>query len=245
MTKIISIINQKGGVGKTTISQHLIVGLRKKNFRVLAIDFDTQSDLSFAFNIKNKFSIYDVINNPKQNINEAIENDFLAGSPLLSSINFKTKHNKEYLLKTALTKIIYKYDYIIIDTPPALSDLTINALTASDEVIIASQADILSLKGIGQLAQTIQAVKEYTNTNLTVKGILLTRYNNRTVLAKSVANMLEETATQLNTKLFNTKIRECNAIKEAQAERSNIFDYKKYSTAGLDLQNFINEYLEE
>lgn len=163
MTKIISIINQKGGVGKTTISQHLIVGLRKKNFRVLAIDFDTQSDLSFAFNIKNKFSIYDVINNPKQNINEAIENDFLAGSPLLSSINFKTKHNKEYLLKTALTKIIYKYDYIIIDTPPALSDLTINALTASDEVIIASQADILSLKGIGQLSQTIQAVKEYTN----------------------------------------------------------------------------------
>ena len=144
-----------------------------------------------------------------------------------------------------LTKIIYKYDYIIIDTPPALSDLTINALTASDEVIIASQADILSLKGIGQLSQTIQAVKEYTNTNLKVKGILLTRYNNRTVLAKSVANMLEETATQLNTKLFKTKIRECNAIKEAQAERSNIFDYKKYSTAGLDLQNFINEYLEE
>ena len=112
-----------------------------------------------------------------------------------------------------------------------MSDLTINALTASDEVIIASQADILSLKGIGQLSQTIQA--------------LLTRYNNRTVLAKSVANMLEETATQLNTKLFKTKIRECNAIKEAQAERSNIFDYKKYSTAGLDLQNFINEYLED
>ena len=242
MTTIISIINQKGGVGKTTISQHLAIGLRNKNFSVLILDFDAQCDLTFTFNIKNKFTIYDVIQN-KISINEAIENDFIAGSPYISNISFQKNKHREYLLKNVLEKISMDYDYIIIDTPPALSDLTINALTASNEVIITAQADILSLKGIGQLAQTIQAVTSYTNKNLIVKGILLTRYNNRTVLAKSVANMLEETANKLNTKLFKTKIRECNAIKEAQAERTNIFDYKRYSTASRDLKNFIDEYL--
>lgn len=244
MTTTISVINQKGGVGKTTISQHLAIGLRKKNFRVLALDFDAQCDLTFAFNINNKFTIYDVIQN-KISVNEAIEKDFIAGSPYISNTSFQKSKHREYLLKNVLNSISTNYDYIVIDTPPTLSDLTINALTASNEVIITAQADILSLKGIGQLAQTIQAVTSYTNKNLIVKGILLTRYNNRTVLAKSVANMLEETANNLNTKLFKTKIRECNAVKEAQAERTNIFDYKRYSTASRDLTQFINEYLND
>lgn len=243
MTTIVSIINQKGGVGKTTISQHLTIGLRKKKFRVLALDFDAQCDLTFAFNLRNKFTIYDVIQN-KISINEAIENDFIAGSPYISNIAFQKNKHREYILKNILKNIATNYDYIVIDTPPTLSDLTINALTASNEVIITAQADILSLKGIGQLAQTIQAITSYTNQDLIVKGILLTRYNNRTILAKSVANTLEETAVKLNTKLFKTKIRECNAVKEAQAERTNIFDYKRYSTASKDLEKFINEYLQ-
>lgn len=244
MTKVISILNQKGGVGKTTISQHLITGLRKKGYRVLAVDFDAQCDLTFIFNIENTYTIYDVIQN-HANINECIENDFLAGSRYLNNINFNKQKQKDYLLKNALKTIIYNYDYIIIDTPPALSDITVNALTASDKVLIIAQGDILSIKGISQLKETIDVIKTYTNKSLVIKGILLTRFANRTVLANDVAEKLEELAIQLNTKLFNTKIRECNAIKEAQANQKSIYDYKKNSIAYNDLNKFIDEFLKE
>ena len=152
MTKIISILNQKGGVGKTTISQHLITGLRKKGYRVLAVDFDAQCDLTFIFNIENTYTIYDVIQN-NTNINECIENDFLAGSRYLNNIDFNKQKHKDFLLKNALKNIIYNYDYIVIDTPPALSDITVNALTASDEILIIAQGDILSIKGIRRIYQ--------------------------------------------------------------------------------------------
>jgi chromosome partitioning protein len=244
LTKIISILNQKGGVGKTTISQHLIVGLRKKGYRVLAVDFDAQCDLTFIFNIENTYTIYDVIQN-NANVNECIENDFLAGSRYLNNIDFNKQKHKDFLLKNALKNIIYNYDYIIIDTPPALSDITVNALTASDEILIIAQGDILSIKGISQLGESISVIKTYTNKNLAIKGILLTRFANRTVLAKDVAEKLEELASGLNTKLFKIKIRECNAIKEAQANQTNIYDYKKNSIAYNDFKNFIEEFLEE
>ena len=244
MTKIISILNRKGGVGKTTISQHLITGLRKKGYRVLAVDFDAQCDLTFIFNIENTYTIYDVIQN-NTNINECIENDFLAGSRYLNNIDFNKQKHKDFLLKNALKNIIYNYDYIVIDTPPALSDITVNALTASDEILIIAQGDILSIKGISQLGESISVIKTYTNKDLAIKGILLTRFANRTVLAKDVAEKLEELASGLNTKLFKIKIRECNAIKEAQANQTNIYDYKKNSIAYNDFKNFIEEFLEE
>ena len=244
MTKIISILNQKGGVGNTTISQHLITGLRKKGYRVLAVDFDAQCDLTFIFNIENTYTIYDVIQN-NTNINECIENDFLAGSRYLNNIDFNKQKHKDFLLKNALKNIIYNYDYIVIDTPPALSDITVNALTASDEILIIAQGDILSIKGISQLGESISVIKTYTNKDLAIKGILLTRFANRTVLAKDVAEKLEELASGLNTKLFKIKIRECNAIKEAQANQTNIYDYKKNSIAYNDFKNFIEEFLEE
>ena len=244
MAQIIAIANQKGGVGKTTISQHLITGLRKKGYRVLAVDFDAQCDLTFIFNIENTYTIYDVIQN-NTNINECIENDFLAGSRYLNNIDFNKQKHKDFLLKNALKNIIYNYDYIVIDTPPALSDITVNALTASDEILIIAQGDILSIKGISQLGESISVIKTYTNKDLAIKGILLTRFANRTVLAKDVAEKLEELASGLNTKLFKIKIRECNAIKEAQANQTNIYDYKKNSIAYNDFKNFIEEFLEE
>lgn len=219
-------------------------GLRKKGYRVLGVDFDAQCDLTFIFNIKNIYTIYDVIEN-NANINECIENDFLAGSRFLNNIDFNKQKQKDYLLKNALKNIIYNYDYIIIDTPPALSDITVNALTAADEILIIAQGDILSIKGISQLKETIKIIKTYTNKNLIIRGILLTRFANRTVLAKDVAEKLEELAAELNTKLFNTKIRECNAIREAQANQTNIYDYKKNSIAYNDLSKFISEFLKE
>ena len=137
-----------------------------------------------------------------------------------------------------------KYDYCIIDTPPALSILTINALTACTGAIIPAQADIYSLQGIGQLNNTIQTIKKYCNPALTIKGIILTRYNSRSVLSKEVTEMIEQTAAELNTKVFDTKIRECTAMKEAQAMKQDIFTYAPKSNASADYNAIIKELLE-
>ncbi len=133
------------------------------------------------------------------------------------------------------------WDYIIIDTPPALGTLTVNALTACDSVIIPSQADIYSLQGVGQLIQTIQTVKKYCNNRLFIRGFLLVRYSSRTVISRDMTDLLEDTAHQLNTRLYKTKIRECVAIKESQAKHQDIFTYASKSNAAEDYDNLINE----
>src|SRR5699024_10958098 len=151
---------------------------------------------------------------------------------------------KEYRLKRALDDVKANYDYIVIDTPPTLNLLTVNALTASDYVVIPTQADILSLQALGQLSNTIDAVREYTNAGLKIAGIVLTRHNTRTILTSTITNMLEGTAKELDTKVFNAKIREAVAIKEAQAQRTNFFEYDKGSKVYNDITQLINEIIE-
>ncbi|GHT96840.1 hypothetical protein FACS1894122_15510 [Alphaproteobacteria bacterium] len=152
---------------------------------------------------------------------------------------------KEYKLVEALERIKPNYDYIIIDTPPALGILTVNALTACDSVIVPAQADVYSLQGIEQLHDTVSTVKQYCNKNLKIQGILLTRFSYRTILSKNILELLEQTAEKIQTKLFKTTIREAIAIKEAQANRQDIFSYAPASNAAIDYNNFINELLEE
>ena len=123
--------------------------------------------------------------------------------------------------------------------------LTVNALTACNSVIIPAQADIYSLQGIGQLNQTIQTVKKYCNRELSIKGILATRYSPRAVLTRDMTQLLEDTARELNTKLYGAKIRECVALKEAQASQQDIFTYSPRSNAVTDYRALIEEVLEE
>ena len=148
-------------------------------------------------------------------------------------------------LKSALEAIAKSYDFIIIDTPPALGILTINALTAADGVIIPAQASIYSLQGIGQLAATIKAVQQHTNPALQIYGILITRYNGRAILSRDISELLTDTAEQLKTKVFETRIREAIAIKEAQAHRQNIFDYAAKTNPAKDYNAFIDELLKD
>ena len=150
---------------------------------------------------------------------------------------------KENSLKEALKEVKDIYDFIILDTPPAMNILTVNTLTASNKAIITAQADIFSLQGIRQLADNIEAVKRHWNENLTIEGILLTRYNSRSLLTKGMTENMEKMAESIGTKLFNVKIRECVAIKEAQATGQNIFDYAKKSNASNDYNKFIDELL--
>lgn len=246
--KCYAIINQKGGVGKSTTALAIGAGLSLKGYSVLFIDLDAQGNLSYATGATTQgYNALGVLQRPetaKAEIQHTAQGDIIASTPALAGADtIITETGKEYRLKEAIESLKADYDYIIIDTPPALSILTINALTACDGAIIPAQADIFSLQGITQLHGTIDAVKKYTNSKLSITGILLTRFSSRSIISREVAEMLEQTAEQLHTKLFTAKIRECTAIKEAQATRQNIFAYAPKSNASADYNALVDEIL--
>lgn len=249
MKEIIAVSNQKGGVGKSTTANALGAGLFHNGFKVLYVDMDAQQNLSYSMGASNRaISSLEVLTGTsaaREAIVSTPQGDLIPASPALASADtFITSTGKEYRLKEALEPILGDYDYIILDTPPALGTLTINALTACNSVIVPAQADIYSLQGIGQLAQTIQTVEKYCNAELSIKGLLITRYNARAVLTKDMTDLLEDTAKQLHTKLYKTRIRECIALKEAQASQKDIFTYSPKSNATADYTAFIKEVLE-
>jgi ATPases involved in chromosome partitioning len=172
--------------------------------------------------------------------------DLIAANKALAGADaFIADTGKEYRLKEALENIEGQYQYIIIDTPPALGILTVNALTVCHSVIIPAQADIYSLQGIEQLADTMKPVKKYCNPNLKIAGILLTRYSSRSVLSREVAELAEQLADKLGTKLFKTTIREAIAVKEAQISQQSLFDYAPKAKVTEDYRAFIEELLEQ
>lgn len=238
---VISIINQKGGVGKTTTAHNLAAGLRLQKKKVLLLDLDAQCNLTLLQRANNNtHTIYDVLTG-KTKLRDAIQNDFVAGSKNL--ILLQSKAGAEQILKYVLQSA-KDYDYVIIDTPPALGIITINALTASDSIIITSTADLLPIQGLNDLYKTVQTVKKNSNPNLKILGILVTRFNKRTVLGKTMLKSLTDIAAKIGTKVFNTEIRDSIAIKEAQAKQTDIFSYSRYSTAGRDYKNLTTEILE-
>ena len=251
MEEIIAVINQKGGVGKSTTAQAIGQGLTLKGYKVLFIDLDAQGNLTYSLNIQaqNYKTVLDVLTGKadiKSTIQKTATGDILPSSLQLAGADLiLTEMGKEYKLKEAIEPIKKSYDYIIIDTPPALSILTVNALTACTGVIIPAQADIYSLQGIGQLNNTIEAVKKYCNKELKIKGIVLTRYNKRAVLSRDIKDLLEQTAQTLKTKLYKTHIREAIAVKEAQTQKACLFSYAPKSNASIDYMNLINEVIEQ
>ena len=250
MKECIAVINQKGGVGKSTTSNAIGAGLFQRGYKVLFIDLDAQGNLSYSMKCENKpLSSLEVLTGTATAREATLttpQGDIIPASPALASADtIITDTGREYRLKEALEPLKEVYDYIIIDTPPALGTLTINALTACDSVIIPAQADIYSLQGIGQLNQTIQTVKRYCNKELTIKGIVITRYSPRAVLTRDMTDLLEDTAKQLNTKVFTSRIRECIALKEAQARQIDIFTYNPRSNAGIDYKALLEEMIGE
>lgn len=247
--KIIAVLNQKGGVGKTATAAAIIGALTVKGDKVLAIDLDAQANLTYVMGATGKTPTAGEMLKRQATAKEAIEHteqgaDIIpAGNALITANNDLTMTGREYRLKEALKPVKDQYDYIIIDTPPALSVLTVNALTAADCVIIPAQADIFSLQGIAGLSETLETVKEYTNPALTIGGILLTRYSNRAALSRDMADLLEETAKALKTRVFKSRIRECISIKEAAATQQNLFTYAPRSNAVKDYGAFMDELL--
>ena len=249
--KTYTIINQKGGVGKSTTAAAIAAGLGNRGASVLLIDLDPQGNLSYSLGVDNTgltgSSSLDVLTRAASVEEAALYikgGAIIKSSPALSGADMVlTSTGKEYRLKEALDKVSGKYDYCVIDTPPALGILTINALTAANAAIVPAQADIFSLNGITQLYQTIEAVQSYTNKELYVEGILLTRFSSRSVISRDIAEALTSTADKLHTRVFDTKIRECTALKETQASQESIFEYAPKSNAAADYNALIEEIL--
>jgi len=247
--EIIAVINQKGGVGKTTTTLAIGAGFLLRGFKVLHIDLDPQCNLSHTLKAeKDKLSTMELIEGKAKAVDiiqKTWQGNIIPASPALAGADaLITAVGKEYKLKEALNPIIENYDYILIDTPPALGVLTINALVACTGVIIPAQADTYSLQGISQLYDTISAVRQYCNNALEIKGILLTRYTSRAILSRDIAEVMEQTAKQINTKVFKTAIRETITVKEAQANQQDIFSYAPKNNGALDYTALVDELLE-
>ena len=250
MAKVISISNQKGGVGKTTTTGALAAGLKIKGYKVLCVDLDPQSNLSFSSGAETEDcpTIYEVLKGEAKTsftIQKMPSFDIITSNILLSGIELEfTQTGREYLLREALSTVKDKYDFIFIDTPPALSILTVNAFTASDFIIIPMLADIFSLQGIAQLSETIERVKKYCNPNLKIEVIVLTKFNKRTILSREIKCTAELIAKQLGTCIFETTIRSSVAIMEAQTNQQEMFSYAPKNSAVKDYKDFVNELIE-
>lgn len=250
MAKVITVINQKGGVGKSTTCESIGAFFRDQGKKVLFIDLDPQCNLSYLLGAKADETIWEYFCAKKNNTEVSLKNfiqttdrgDVIGSSQFLAHADSSLlEMGREYYLKEGIKELEGIYDYIVIDTPPSLGIISVNALTATHGIVIPTQADILSLQGIGQLTQTVTAVRKYSNPGIQIYGLLLVRYNARTNISKGVADYLATVATDIGTTLFDTKIRECTAIKVAQANNKSIFDYDKKSNASVDYMSFGKE----
>lgn len=250
MAKIIGIINQKGGVGKTTTAVNLSAFLAKHSRRVLIVDTDSQGNATSGLSMERRHfdpDIYDVMmgNAP---VEEAIvDTDMKRLSLLPASMNLAGAEiemvgmeNRETILKRILSQVRDKYDYIIIDCPPALGLMTLNVLTAADSVIIPIQAEFYALEGLSQLVKTIHAVTKNLNPDLDILGILLTMYDGRTNLSVQVRDEVES---YFGDTVFKTVIPRSVKLSEAPGFGQPITLYASKSKGGVAYKKLSREVL--
>ena len=248
-TKTISVLNQKGGVGKTTSAVNIASFLAITETPVLIIDMDPQGNASTGLGVGNqKLTIYDLLINNK-NINSAIQKteiDFLEIIPSNSQlagaeIELVSMFTRETILRQIIQNVVGKYKYIIIDCPPSLGLLTINALTASDSIIIPIQCEYYALDGLSQLLNTIRLVQKNLNSNLTIEGILITMFDSRLNLSQQV---LKEVKDYFGDKVYKTLINRNVKLGEAPSHGKPIILYDASSTGSQNYMNLVSEILQ-
>lgn len=230
MAQIIALANQKGGVGKTTTSVNLGAALAQAGQRVLLVDIDAQGNATSGSGIDKselERDSYDVIVDgaPLHEVIVPTDNyDLVPATIQLSGaeIELADKKEREYRLKAALATVADDYDFILIDNPPALGLLTVNAFTAADAILIPVQTEFYALEGLGQLLNTIELVRQQFNPDLDIAGILLTMYDGRTNLAKQVA---EEVRNYFGDKVYETVIPRTVRLSEAPSYGQAIIDF--------------------
>ena len=250
MARITVITNQKGGVGKTSTAHALSAGLTDAGYRVLVIDCDPQSNLSYAMQAEfNEKSLYEAMKSDipiEDMIQHTSQGDIVASSLLLAGADMEfTDTGREYILENILEPVKERYSHIIIDTPPTLGILTTNALVACTDIVVPITADIFPLQGLSQLFNTINKVKKYCRKNVIVAGILICRYSSRSIISRELKEEIESITKKMDTNLYNSIIREGVAIRETQIQKSNPFHYAPLSNPVLDYKSFINEYLNQ
>lgn len=237
MGRIIAIANQKGGVGKTTTAINLSASLASLGKRVLALDMDPQGNMTSGLGVNKdgvEKTVYDLIIG-NVGIEECICENVLENLDVLpSNINLSAAEieligidNKEYLLKEEVDKVKDRYDYIIIDCPPALSMLTINAMTTSDSVLVPIQCEYYALEGLSQLIHTIELVQERLNSTLEIEGVVFTMYDARTNLSLQVVENVKD---NLNQTIYKTIIPRNIRLAEAPSYGMPITLYDPKST---------------
>ena len=213
MGRVIAITNQKGGVGKTTTAINLSAALASLGQKVLALDMDPQGNMTSGLGVDKsevEKTIYDIFIGD-QEIEDCIYKEVIENLDVLpSNINLSAAEieligidDKEYIIKKEVDKIKDKYDYVVIDCPPALSMLTINAMTTADTVLVPIQCEYYALEGLSQLVHTIELVKERLNTELSIEGVVFTMYDARTNLSLQVVENVKE---NLNQNIYKTII---------------------------------------
>ena len=249
MAKIISVANQKGGGGKTTTAINVSSLIAAAEKKTLLLDIDPQANSSSGLGFSNQNpSSYEVLIGEKK-MGEVISNTFMPFMDLLpSNINLVGAEiemidfpERETILKKALTEIRDNYDFIIVDCPPSLGLLTLNALTASDSVLIPVQCEYFALEGLGQLLNTINIVKQHYNRNLSIEGVLLTMYDSRLRLSQQVA---EEVRKYFGDKVFKTIIHRNVRISEAPSFGKPIILYDAVSMGSRNYMALASELLE-
>ncbi|MGC0372353.1 MAG: hypothetical protein DGJ47_001065 [Rickettsiaceae bacterium] len=244
---IYAISNHKGGVGKTTSTINIGAALALKNKKVLLVDLDPQANLTQSLKIdKPEITIYDNLRG-KQLISpvEHKKNLYVLPSSLdlsAAEIELSSEPGREYILREFLNKLKNKYDYILIDCPPSLGLLTINALTAADFVIIPMQAEYLPLRGLAKLTEVIDKIKNRLNKNLQIGCVFLTLYDPRKILNRDIA----ETVSEFFGKNFLKGAISSNvALAEAPSQGKDIFAYNKNCKGAMDYASLVDEIIEK
>lgn len=245
MSKVISISNHKGGVGKTTSAINIGAGLNILKKKVLLIDLDPQANLTQSLGLTNQ----------ERNIYGALKGEYklqpieiLKGLDVIPStldlsgaeIELSSEPGREYILKELIEPLRASYDFIIIDSPPSLGLLTINSFTASDEILIPLQAQYLALQGLAKLVEVVDKIKGRLNKGLKVGGVFITQYDSRKVLNRDVVETIQA---HFKDEVFKSKIRDNIALAEAPSQGLDIFRYNGKSNGAEDYLSLSKEIL--
>lgn len=242
----IAVVNNKGGVGKTTTAYNLAYELKSRGYYVLGIDSDSQGNFSDTWGSDpDCMGLPDLLTGEAENIGDAIQYgeegqfDLISGGKLLRACEASRDFAANFKLKK-IFKGVKDYEFCIIDTPPAITTLTIGAMIAADYIIITATPEAFSLDGLVKLNENIIAVRE-AGGNAEVMGILLTRYRKNTRLTRDMADVFKSVAKKLGTSVFETVINESMSVKEACAARMSCKEYDYKCTGAKDYSDFADE----